>query len=325
MAQTTDHIADPRLTSPESAKPEYEANPVQKPGASPRDGNRTPEDKSATGEASVLPETVISSDARVRFIQSIRDLWIYRDLFVAFVIRDLKVRYKQTALGVIWVILQPLLAGGLFAMIFQGFTHRANQGFLANMLVAMAALVPWTSFASAVQNGAMSMEANAGMISKVYFPRMVIPGAFVCGAALDFLIAFTAFLLIAIFAGQFSFWLLILMPFFLLIQMMAAMGIGLFFGALNAQYHDVKYMVPFILQMGMLVSVLVDLANHGRLAQHLLSINPVAPLIYGYQRALLGQTIDLALIAQAALISICFLAGGIWFFRAREAKLVDIL
>lgn len=325
MAQTTNHIANAKLVSPENPKPNGENNPFPQSGIAAMDGNQTPGDMAAANGAGALLETVISSDARVRFVQAIRDLWIYRDLFAAFVIRDLKVRYKQTALGVIWVILQPLLAGGLFAMIFQGFTHRADQGFLANMLVAMAALVPWTSFASAVQNGAMSMEANAGMISKVYFPRMVIPGAFVCGAALDFLIAFAAFLLISVLAGQFTVWLLILMPAFLVIQMMAAMGIGLFFGALNAQYHDVKYMVPFILQMGMLVSVLVDLANHGRMVQHLLSLNPVAPLIYGYQCALHGQALDLVLTGQAALISVFLLAGGIWFFRVREAKLVDIL
>src|SRR5437867_4264010 len=128
-----------------------------------------------------LPETIITSDARVRLIQTFRDLWAYRDLFWAFVGRDIKVRYKQTALGVIWIILQPLMTAGLFSVIFSQLGIMRDSNHLDRLLFFMAGLIPWTAFASGVQNASLSLESNAHLITKVYFPRMIVPGAFILG------------------------------------------------------------------------------------------------------------------------------------------------
>lgn len=270
-------------------------------------------------------ETAISSELSVRFMQSLRDLWVYRDLFTAFVARDVKVRYKQTALGVIWVLLQPLLGGVIFAVLFRSIGAKHTAGWYSDLLFFMAGLVPWTSFSSAVQNAATSMETNAGMISKIYFPRMVIPGAYVCGAMLDFFIAFVVVLGMGAFGGALSPMLIVLVPALILIQMAAAMGIGLIFGALNAQYHDVKYVVPFVLQMGLFVTIPQALAKWPAAAQPILSLNPMAGVIEAYRALITGGAVNYPLLGEAALISFVLLIGGIWFFRARESKLVDIL
>jgi lipopolysaccharide transport system permease protein len=267
------------------------------------------------------PETAISSSARVRLLQSLRDLWTYRDLFGAFVARDLKVRYKQTALGVIWVILQPLLTGGLLSVIFR----RLGAGVDASALAFMGALVPWTSFATAVQNASTSMELNANMINKVYFPRLIVPGAYVCGSVVDFVLSFAALLVIAAVSGAFTPWLLVLMPLLLFIQLTAALGLGFFFGALNAQYHDVKYVVPFLLQIGMLATVLQPLRAWSPEVSQILALNPMAAVVETYRDLLSGYALDWPLIAQGAAIGVAFLLGGLWFFRAREARLMDIL
>jgi lipopolysaccharide transport system permease protein len=235
------------------------------------------------------------------------------------------VRYKQTALGVIWVLLQPLVASGVFAVVLRTLGAQKDVRPIDSLIFFMAALAPWSSFAMAVQNAAMSMEMNANMISKVYFPRMVIPGAYVCGAALDFLIAFAALFGIAAFAGAFRPALIAAMPLLLVVQMMAAMGLGLFFGALNAQYHDVKYVVPFLLQIGMFVSAFITLEGRSPVVRRILSLNPMASVIETYRALLAGRGVNYALLGEGAGIALFLFVGGLLFFRAREAKLVDIL
>lgn len=272
-----------------------------------------------------LPETFISSDLRVRFMQSLRDLWVYRDLFTAFVVRDVKVRYKQTALGVIWVLLQPLMGGVIFAVLFRSLGAKQGPNWYSDLLFYMAGLVPWTSFSTAVQNAATSMETNANMISKIYFPRMVIPGAYVCGSMLDFIIAFVVVLIMGAFGHGLSPMLAALVLPLVLIQMAAAMGIGLLFGALNAQYHDVKYVVPFVLQMGLFVTIPQSIVNWPAAAQPILSLNPMAGVVETYRALIVGSPVNYPLLGEAALISFALLIVGIWFFRSRESKLVDIL
>ena len=276
-----------------------------------------------------LSETVISPDPGVRFFQSLRDLWAYRDLFIAFVARDIKVRYRQTALGVIWVVLQPLMTGGLLAILFKSAGIMSDIGAMDSMLFFMAGLVPWTAFALAVQTSSTSMEVNANLITKVYFPRMLIPGAHVCGSLLDFIIAFSVLVVMAAFSGALRPALILVMPLLVIVQVMAATGIGLFFGALNAQYRDVKYVVPFLLQMGMLLTVLIPLDTWNSQLRPVLSFNPMAAVVETY-RALLGlsgaaASVDSMLLVKGAVVSALLLVFGIWFFRKREAKMVDIL
>lgn len=271
-------------------------------------------------------ETVISSRASVRFMQTLRDVVQYRELFYAFVKRDLMVRYKQTAFGVAWVVMQPLLTGVIFAVLFGMISGRFSG--MKDVVFFLAALVPWAPFQNGVQMAANSMEMNANLISKVYFPRLVIPGAYICGSVIDFLITFCVLLIAAAAAGQFTPWLLVMMPPLLVIQCAAGWGLGLFFAALNAQYRDIKYAVPFILQTGMFLTVLIPVSRWKDIhpALHfLMTLNPMAGVVETYRAALTDAPMDFSLLARAIIVSFLLLVFGIRFFAAREQKLIDIL
>ncbi|CAN5364245.1 ABC transporter permease [soil metagenome] len=280
--------------------------------------------------------TTISSSTRARLLQSLRDLVEYRELFFAFVARDLKVRYKQTALGVAWVILQPLVTGVIFSAVFSAVAASKSGGW-STFIFFLAGLVPWTSFQNGVQLASVSMETNANLVSKVYFPRMVIPGGHMLASTVDFLIGFVVLAIAAAIAGAPVGMLLMLMPPLLVMQLVAGCGLSLFLAALNAQYRDVKYAVPFLLQTAMFVTVLVPLSQwrdrqlpfggeilHGALYQ-ILSLNPMAAVIESYRAALLGQPLDMTLLVKGVIVSMLLLAGGIRFFASREKRLVDIL
>ncbi len=283
-----------------------------------------PENNYPTGDE--LPETVISCDGRVRFIQAIRDLWIYRDLFLAFITRDIKVRYKQTMLGVVWVILQPLLAGGVFSVVFRNLGAMQETSATDLLLFHIAGLVPWTTFSTAVTTSSASLETNANLISKVFFPRLVVPGAYVCGSVVDFSIAFTVLMILAAATGKFSPLLILAMPFLLAVQLMAAAGIGLIFSILNAQYRDVKYVIPFALMLGLFVTVPASLDSWKQpLLREILSFNPMAAPIETYRAILTDRPVDWSLLGKGTTSALTLLLAGIWFFRRREARLVDIL
>jgi len=284
-----------------------------------------------------LKETVVGTSSRVRMMQAIRDLIEYRDLFSAFVVRNIKIRYKQTALGVIWVILQPLITGVVFSAIFGLITGRVSG--VEALLFFMAGLVPWTSFQMGVQQGSQSLEQNANLVSKVYFPRMTVPASHVISAMVDFLIAYATFIIIAILGNAFSpgliFWIVPL----LFIQLFAAIGFSLFFSILNAQYRDVKYAIPFLLQIGMFVTVWIPLEDWRRgeiglgenwnwLSPYLyqvLSLNPMAAVVETYRAILEGIPINYVLIAKGTAVALMLFVLGARFFSAREKKLVDIL
>ncbi|MCX7826257.1 MAG: ABC transporter permease [Verrucomicrobiae bacterium] len=269
--------------------------------------------------------TIISADQRERLRQFLRDLWDYRELFWTFVERDIKVRYKQTALGVIWVILQPLLMSGAFALIFGKIARMPTDG-LPILLFYLAATVPWNTFATTVSQSAMSMEANAGLITKIYFPRVVIPGAIVFGSLLDFTIGWALLNGLALWMGHWRWQMVALTPLLLLIQSCAALGVGLALGALNAQYRDVKHAVPFLMQVLMLATPVIYPASRlPEVVQRVLFLNPMAGVVTAYRSLLETGAMDTALVLNSLAIGILLLAAGLWFFRSREARMADIL
>lgn len=272
-----------------------------------------------------LPETVITSRQATQMVQTLRDLVAYRELVRAFVARDIKVRYKQTALGVIWVLLQPLAASGILAIVFRQIGAMGDATAMETLLFFMAGLVPWNTFQLAVTNASASMEQSANLISKVYFPRMVVPGAYVVGSVLDFLIGLVLLVGIGLYAGLPVWWLLAGVPLLLPIQLMFAAGLGLLFAALNAQYRDVKYMVPFLMMIGMLLTVLVPLASWEGAMGVALAFNPMAAVVEGYRSLLAGGELDIMLTLKGACVAVVVLVVGTVFFRAREARLVDII
>lgn len=284
------------------------------------------------GSPSTVPaytyETLVSPSSAIGPIQICRDMWRYRELLGAFIARDVKVRYKQTALGVIWVVLQPLLYGGIFAVVFQNLGALSDLSGRETFLLLLAGFVPWTTFSSAVQLSAASMEINSNLVRKVYFPRMLLPGAYVLGSTIDYGIAFVVLVLAAAATGHFSVLALVVAPLLLFVQLLTAAGVGLVLASLNAQYHDVKYAIPFVLFVGLLVTVLLPLDRWGPVTIQILSFNPMTMVIETYRALFTGAApaIGLGTLALRGSISsvVIFLAGA-WFFRRRESMLADIL
>lgn len=269
--------------------------------------------------------TVISAERHERFRQFLKDLWDYRELFLTFLERDIKVRYKQTALGIVWVILQPLFMMGAFSVIFGKIARMPSDG-LPYALFYIAALVPWTTFATAVTGAAQSMESNAGLISKVYFPRLVVPGAAVVRTFVDYLIAWAMLNLVALYMGHWAWQLLAFTPVLMLIQAAMALGIGLILAALNAQYRDVQYAIGFLIQALMLATpVIYPISKLPSSIQPFLFLNPMAIVISTYRDILKGDGISYQPLVFSLLSSVFYLSIGLWFFRKREARLVDIL
>ncbi|MCX6907831.1 MAG: ABC transporter permease [Verrucomicrobia bacterium] len=269
--------------------------------------------------------TVISAEQHERLRQLLKDLWHYRELFWTFVERDIKVRYKQTALGVLWVILQPIFMTGAFAGIFGGIARMPTDG-LPYVIFYLGALVPWNTFAAALSSSALSMENNAHLISKIYFPRLVVPGAVVCTSFVDFAIGWTLLNIAALWMGYWHWQLVAVTPLLLAIQAMTVLGFGLALAALNAQYRDVKYAVTFLIQIWMLATPVIYPASRlPQWAQDWLFLNPMAGVVTAYRATLQNTPLPWELVGSCALMAVLYLAAGFWFFRKREAKLADIL
>jgi lipopolysaccharide transport system permease protein len=269
--------------------------------------------------------TVISAERHERIRQFLQDLWEYRELFYTFLERDLKVRYKQTALGVIWVVLQPLVTTFAYVLVFGKLARMPSDG-LPYMLFYFAANVPWNAFARELNGSAMSVEGNAHLISKVYFPRIIIPGAVVCASLVDFSIGWLALNIIALCLHSWHWQLVAITPLLLLIQWCTALGFGLALAALNVQYRDVKQVIGFLTQLFMLVTpVIYPFSRLPWWAQSLAFLNPMAAVVTSYRSALQGAAFDWQLIGMSLATALLYLSAGFCFFRKREARFADLL
>jgi len=268
---------------------------------------------------------VISAQRQERLRQFLQDLWDYRELFWTFVLRDVKVRYKQTALGVVWVVLQPLFMTGAYSLIF-GKIARMPTGGLPYALFYLGALVPWSTFAAALSQSAQSLETNAQLISKVYFPRLVVPGAIVCGSFLDFLIGWCVLVVVAVSMGYWHWQLAAITPLLMLIQAGTVLGVGLVLAALNAQYRDVKHTINFFVQIFMLATpVIYPLSRVPAWARPYMFLNPMTAVVTGYRDTLQGVALDWNLVGLSLAMAGFYCAAGMWFFRRRELTLADIV
>src|SRR5579864_1783921 len=252
------------------------------------------------------------------------ELWEYRELLYFFVWRDLKVRYKQTVIGVAWVILQPLMTMGVFTIFFGRLAKLPSAG-LPYPVFYFAALVPWTYFAQALQNCTTIVVANQNVITKVYFPRLVLPLAAVCSGLLDFVIGFAVMIILTLSFGIHPPATVALLPVFLLLAVATALGVGLWTSALNALYRDVASIVPFVVQFWMLAS---PVAYPSSLVPErwrwLYGLNPMAGVIDGFWWALTGhgQPPGTQLIASTAMV-VVVLVGGLFFFQQIEGTIAD--
>jgi len=256
----------------------------------------------------------------------LRELWNYRELLYFFVWRDVKVRYKQTAIGALWAILQPFLTMLIFSLFFGRLAHIPSNG-LPYPVFYYSALLAWLYFASALQNATQTMVENQRLITKVYFPRLLLPLGAVTSGLVDIAFAFVVFLGMLVYYGIAPGRAMLLMPLFLLLAVLTALGVGLWLSALNAIYRDVRYVVPFLIQFWMFAS---PVAYPSSLVPErwrwLYGLNPMAGVVEGFRWSLTGygQPPNLMIAISTAMV-LLVLAGGVTYFRNMEGTIADVV
>lgn len=253
------------------------------------------------------------------------DLWAHRDLFLLLVWREIKVRYTQTALGVAWAILQPLLTMVLFTLLFGKLAHVPSDGAPYD-LFSYAGLLPWNFFNTAVGSSSASLVGNANLITKVYFPRLVIPGAAVGAALFDFAIASTLLLpMMLLYRVGFSSRLLML-PVLTILLAIVALGTGMWTAALNVKYRDVRYALPFALQVWMFVTpIIYPISFVPARWRWLLRFNPLSGIIEGFRAAILGRPFGWNNLGLSAGMAAGLLLYSAYAFRRMEREFADLI
>ncbi len=256
-----------------------------------------------------------------------RDLWRYRELFFFLAWRDILVRYKQTVIGIVWALGRPLITMLVFTLVFSKLAKLPSDGVPYPILV-FAALLPWQFFSSAFSGAGDSLISNAGMISKVYFPRLVIPTSAVIVSFVDFLISVVILVGLMIWYGFAPNLRMLTLPLFILVAFAAAMGAGLWIAALNVKYRDFRIIVPFVVQFGLYVSPVGFSSNIVPEQWRLLySINPMVGVIDGFRWAILGGNTQLywpGFLLSLSLVLV-ILVTGIMFFRKTEKTFADVI
>lgn len=272
----------------------------------------------------VAPATVRIEPPRGWLDLRLSEVWAYRELLYFFVWRDVKVRYKQTVVGVAWVVLQPLLTMGVFTLFFGRLAKLPSDG-LAYPVFYFCALVPWNYFATALQSCTSVVVDNQRVITKVFFPRLVLPLSAVVSGLVDFAIGFIVMIVVltvyGIRPGAAALWL----PVFLLLAVLTALGVGLWMSALNALYRDIRYVVPFLIQFWMFASpVAYPSSLVPQRWRWLYGLNPMAGVIDGFRWALTGhgQAPGALLLASTAAVGVVFV-GGLFFFQRMEGAIAD--
>ena len=256
-----------------------------------------------------------------------RDVLRYGDLFFMLAKRDVAVRYKQTAIGILWAVLRPVSTMLVFTVVFGSIAKVPSEG-VPYALLVFSGMVPWFFFASSVNESSSSLIANANLLSKVYFPRILVPASSVLVAAVDFLIAMLLLVPIMIYFDFWPSWRLICLPVFLAMAFSAALGIGLWFSALNVRYRDFQFVIPFLLQLGLYLSP-VGFSSSVVSEQWatVYALNPMVGVIEGFRWAILGESFHLRWDVQliSASLSTTLLASGVVFFKRYERDIADVI
>lgn len=254
------------------------------------------------------------------------ELWEFRDVLFMLAVRDIKLRYKQTMLGIVWVVLQPMLTGAIFAIVFGQFARLPSNG-QPYLLFVFAGLLGWNLFAGIVQRGGNSLVTEARLITKVYFPRLLIPCASAAAAMVDFLVSLMVMLLLLFWFRTWPGINLLLLPFMIALTLMLSIGVSLWVSALNVRYRDFTYALPFFIQAWMYASPVVYgselIPERWR---GWFSLNPMTGLINGYRQSLLGTSSDTSgSILMASVIASVVLITGAFVFRRIERDFADSL
>ncbi len=252
----------------------------------------------------------------------LRDLWNYRDLLYILTARDIKVRYKQTALGAAWAIIQPLVTMLIFTIFFGRLAGLGSDG-LPYPIFAFAGLLPWIFFSNAVTNSGNSLVGNSNLITKVYFPRMVIPIASVASGLIDLVIAFGLLILLMFYYGIGLSFKMLTLPVLIVLLSLLAVGIGMWTSALNVKYRDIRYALPFIIQLGLFASgIITPIPENWRWIHF---INPVAAFIEAFRAACFGKPFDWLSLGAAAVLTFAILIFSAYNFRKMERSFADVI
>ncbi|MEI7856635.1 MAG: ABC transporter permease [Methanomicrobiales archaeon] len=255
----------------------------------------------------------------------LHELWNYRELLTSFTMRDIKIRYKQTALGFLWAIIQPLFMMVIFTIIFGGFAKIPSEG-IPYPLFSFAALLPWMLFSEGLTRSTMSMVANANIMTKVYFPRLIMPISGILSPLVDFAVSISILVLMMAYYGFVPTINVVFLPLFILLALATSLGIGLWLSALNVKYRDFQYTVPFIIQLWMYASPVVYPASMiPEAIRPLYGLNPMAGVIEGFRWALLGTEIPGPMILVSVGVVAVLLVSGMFYFRRMEQYYADIV
>jgi len=256
------------------------------------------------------------------------DLWRYRELFLILAWRDISVRYKQTIIGILWAIIRPFLTMVVFTVIFGRIAKLPSDGNSPYALMVFAAMLPWSLFSNALSESSNSLISNANLIGKVYFPRLIIPGATLVTAFIDFLISFIIMIGMMLYYQYAPGWQMLLLPLFIILALLASIGPGLWITALNVKYRDFRYIIPFVVQFGLYISP-VGFSSKVVPAQWqlLYSLNPMVGVIEGFRWSILGgnSSIYLPGFLLSLAIIIFFLWLGVSRFRKMEKTFADLI
>ena len=256
---------------------------------------------------------------------SLKDIWAYRELLFFLTWRDVKVRYKQTALGAAWAILQPLFMMLIFTIFFGRLAGVGSSG-IAYPLFALAGLVPWTFFANSITASGNSLVGSANLITKVYFPRLIVPAAAMLAGLVDFLLAFVLLCLLMVYYRTGITVQILFLPVLVLLTALFALGVGTWMSALNVKYRDVRFALPFLIQLWLFVSsVILPSSAIPAKWRWLLMFNPMSGIIEGYRAALFGLPFDWTALGIAAVLTIVTLIYAIYSFGRVERSFADII
>ncbi len=257
---------------------------------------------------------------------NLRDLWIYRELVFFMIWRDIKVRYKQTLLGAAWAIIQPLLTMIVFNFVFGRIAKVPTEG-VPYPIFSYTALLPWGLFTAALNTASRSLTSNQNMVTKIYFPRLVLPLASVLGGLVDFAIAFSILVALMIYykvPPTASIWTL---PLFLLLTVVTALGVALWLSAINVQYRDVNYVLPFLTQFWLFITPVAYSSNViSERWRTVYSLNPMAGVVNGFRWALLGTPTGPNMnMAVSIAVALGLLISGLFYFRSMERTFADMI
>ena len=283
-------------------------------------------EKAAVCQSDILAHSLVTIIKPSRGWADLRlqEIWEYRELLYILAWRDVKVKYKQAVLGVGWTVLQPLLSVLIFTVIFGKLAKIPFDG-KSYALFALAALLPWQLFSTALTHAGSSLVGNANLLTKVYFPRLIIPMSAVLSGVIDFAVSFVLMLVMMALYNIPPSWLILTLPFFVIFALITAFAVGIWLSALNVEYRDVQYMIPFLIQIGLYASPVVYSANLIPAGpwRILYGLNPMTGVIQGFRWALLGGEPPNEMFLASVGMVIFLLITGLWNFKRMERTFAD--